>query len=428
MLGPEHSARRDAVDAGHAGPIRQGVGVIPFSPLAGGWLSGRFRRGMTELPADSRVATAAGRMRWAEYATEHNERGSTTRAPGKRPIPIPGPGLRTAMTRYALRETLSTRLASRTDAELAALVDTGRAGSVGVGGGSVVLDVDGVPVFAKSIPLTDREFAHPRSTANMFDLPMFCQYGIGSPGFNAWRELAANVIVTDGILAGETESFPLLYHWRVLPGRPPIAPEHADIDAFVTAFDGNPAVRARLEALAAASRSLVLFFEYVPDPLRGWLDHAPASKAETLERQLSEIVAFLRSRRLLHMDGHFDNMRTDGERIYLTDFGLATSPLFDLSAVERDFVQRNATHDAGYAAMRLVNWLVTAICGVGTPANGGLVARNEYVLRCATGNVPGDVPTAVAPILTRHAPAAARMNSFYWKLFDGDVSAEFPGL
>ena len=42
---------------------------------------------------------------------------------------------------------------------------------------------------------------------------------------------------------------------------------------------------------------------------------------------------------------------TDGERIYLADFGLATSPRFDLSATERDFAERNITHDAGYAAM-----------------------------------------------------------------------------
>jgi aryl-alcohol dehydrogenase-like predicted oxidoreductase len=45
--------------------------VLPFSPLAKGWLSGRFRRGMTEPPADSRIALSAGMMKWAEYGTEH---------------------------------------------------------------------------------------------------------------------------------------------------------------------------------------------------------------------------------------------------------------------------------------------------------------------------------------------------------------------
>jgi aryl-alcohol dehydrogenase-like predicted oxidoreductase len=49
---------------------KEGLGVLPFSPLAKGWLSGRFRRGMTELPADSRVVTNRGRIKWDEYGTE----------------------------------------------------------------------------------------------------------------------------------------------------------------------------------------------------------------------------------------------------------------------------------------------------------------------------------------------------------------------
>jgi hypothetical protein len=326
--------------------------------------------------------------------------------------------------RQARHEKVSAHLASRDDGELAALVASGRVGSVGVGGGSAEVDVDGVPVFAKRIPLTDLERAHPHSTANLFDLPVFCQYGIVSPGFNAWRELAANMIVTDAVLAGETAHFPLLHHWRVLPGRPPIAAEHADIDTVVAALDGHPAVRARFEALAAASCSLVLFCEYIPYSMLDWLHEDPASKADTVEKQLSRIVALLRDRELLHMDGHLGNMRSDGELIYLIDFGLATSPRFDLSAAEQDFVRRNAGHDADYAAMRLVNWLVTDVCGAG---GDGPADRNEYVRQCAAGHLPDNVSLTVAAILTEYAPAAVRMNAFFWKLFDGDVHAEYPG-
>ncbi|MFD4428286.1 serine/threonine protein phosphatase [Nocardia sp. NPDC058497] len=294
-----------------------------------------------------------------------------------------------------------------------------------MGGDSAVLDVDGVAVFAKRVPLTDRELAHRGSTANLFDLPVFCQYGIGGPGFNAWRELAANIVVTDGVLAGETQAFPMLYHWRVLPGRSPIVDEHADIDAVVAAQGGCPAVRTRLEALAAASSSLMLFCEYIPHSMAEWLREDPAGKAAAVAQQLSEIVTFLADRELLHMDGHFGNVRSDGERIYLSDFGLATSPRFDLSTAERDFAARHATHDADYAAMRLVNWLVTDVCGIPTPTSGGPVARNEYVVQCAAGRIPDEVSPDVAAILARHAPAAAKMNAFYWKLFGGDVHAEY---
>jgi len=52
----------------------EGLGVIPWSPLRGGWLSGRFRRGMEGPPSDSRIAVAEERgwgERWSAYNNEH---------------------------------------------------------------------------------------------------------------------------------------------------------------------------------------------------------------------------------------------------------------------------------------------------------------------------------------------------------------------
>jgi len=118
---------------------------------------------------------------------------------------------------------VSTTLAGLDTEQLTAAVGATPTGAVGVGGSSSVLSVDGGPVFATRIPITDLELAHPHSTANLFDVPTYCQYGmfrLAGPGFSAWRELAANVVLTDGVLAGETESFPLLHHWRSHPGPP----------------------------------------------------------------------------------------------------------------------------------------------------------------------------------------------------------------
>ncbi len=51
----------------------EGVGVITWAPLRGGWLSGRYRRGMSAPPVGSRVEEA-DRQNWGErwelYATE----------------------------------------------------------------------------------------------------------------------------------------------------------------------------------------------------------------------------------------------------------------------------------------------------------------------------------------------------------------------
>ena len=335
-------------------------------------------------------------------------------------------------------------LAARSDLELVALTRAGGAGVVEVRGGAVIIDVDGLPVFAKQIPLTDLELAQPRSTANLFDLPMFChfffgvpsfpRFGFGGPAMNGWRELAANLITTDGVLAGETEAFPLLYHWRVLPIRPHLTGGPSEIDAAVGELDGSVAVRHRLEALRGASHSLVLFGEYLPRPVIDWLDEDPAGRAEPFERQLFEAAAFLRGRELLHLDGQLGNLRTDGDRLYVTDFGLATSPRFDLTPAEREFVDGIATHDADYAALKLVHWAASALCGVPDPRSVDPMTgehpdwriRAEFVRRCAAGDLPAGLPPTAVGILTRHAATAWRTFRFYRRLINEDLYTPYP--
>ena len=38
--------------------LQEGVGVIPWSPLRGGWLSGKYRRDMSQPPAETRISEA----------------------------------------------------------------------------------------------------------------------------------------------------------------------------------------------------------------------------------------------------------------------------------------------------------------------------------------------------------------------------------
>lgn len=51
--------------------LSEGLGVIPWSPLRGGWLSGKYRRGMNEPPTESRVAIAE-KMGWSESWSRYN--------------------------------------------------------------------------------------------------------------------------------------------------------------------------------------------------------------------------------------------------------------------------------------------------------------------------------------------------------------------
>ena len=170
-------------------------------------------------------------------------------------------------------DAVSSLLSALDDRQLDALLERATPLGVGIGGACSLLDVDGVRVFVKRVPLTDLQLEHPMSTANLFGLPPFLQYGIGSAGFGAWRELAAHKMTTEWVLDGSHGGFPLMYHWRVRPGATP----SADPDELIQYWGGSPPVRARFEALRHPSASLVLFLQYLPHTLHDWFN-APVDR------------------------------------------------------------------------------------------------------------------------------------------------------
>ena len=115
---------------------------------------------------------------------------------------------------------IATALALLSDQQLTRLVDTAEPLASGIGGSTWSLELDGRQVFAKRLRLTDleRRAENRMSTANLFQLPTFCQRNVGSVGVGAWRELAAHALTTGWVLSHQLESFPLMYHWRELKG------------------------------------------------------------------------------------------------------------------------------------------------------------------------------------------------------------------
>src|SRR3954454_5272731 len=201
--------------------------------------------------------------------------------------------------RLSAYATVNTALDRLGDRRLADAVAAAPALGSGNGGGAAELDVDGVRVFVKRVPLTDLELRpdNVRSTANLFELPLFYQYGIGSAGFGAWRELAAHLMANAWVLRGEYAGFPLLYHWRILPDDPPegFADAFGGVDGAVAHWEGSAAVRRRLEAIGGSSASLVLFLEHLPQTLAAWLD-GRHDVAPWVERELNRGTAFMSSR------------------------------------------------------------------------------------------------------------------------------------
>ncbi|MEV7891791.1 protein kinase family protein [Streptomyces sp. NPDC002817] len=324
---------------------------------------------------------------------------------------------------------IATSLALLSDTELMELVESGSPLGTGIGGRAALVEVDGRRVFVKRVPLTDleRRPENIRSTANLFQVPPYVHYGIGSPGLGAWRELAVHTMTTNWVLADRFPGFPLMHHWRVLPDTPqPLPTQLADVESVVAYWGGSPAVRERLEGLRTASASLALFLEYVPHTLHDWFDarlrtdDADATCA-LVERQLGELTDFLGSSELLHFDAHFQNILTDGRQFYLADYGLSLSTRFRLTPQERAFFDRHRHYDRDYTTRHLVIWLVTALYGHRGQE------RDAFIRAWADGERPeGGIPRAAADIITRCARPTAVMDDFVRRLCEESKLTPYP--
>ena len=260
------------------------------------------------------------------------------------------------------------------DDAVRALLATAEPLGVGIGGETAVTKIAGHRVFIKKIPLCalERLPENVGSTANLFALPMFYQYGIGSAGFGAWRELAVHDLTTSWVLDGRHSAFPLTYHHRVLPDLPgpDLDPQERrkGIEEIVKHWDASPAVRRRVEAIDETSARIVVFLEYVPMTLAEWLHSLADADCSTQTNALGRAVAaledgveFMASHGLVHFDAHPANILTDGTDFYFADFGLALSATFDLSPAESAFLDEHADFDW----VEVLGELHNAVHGVG---------------------------------------------------------------
>ena len=71
-------------------------------------------------------------------------------------------------------------------------------------------------VFVKRIPITDHEYNHKFSTKNLYDLPTYYNYGVGSASFGVFREILMHIRTTNWVLQGTIENFPLMYYYRIV--------------------------------------------------------------------------------------------------------------------------------------------------------------------------------------------------------------------
>lgn len=76
--------------------------------------------------------------------------------------------------------------------------------------------------------------------------------------------------------------------------------------------------------------------------------------------------------------------------------------------------------------MRLVNWLVTVVCGVGSSDGGGPVERSDFIRACAAGSESVGAPTGVAAMIRQQGPITEIMNDLYRDLFTVSRASPYP--
>ncbi len=195
-------------------------------------------------------------------------------------------------------------LSRLTDGEMMQLLSSAKHLGAKTGREIYSVAVDGVPVFIKKIRLTAIEQQHPQSTANLFHLPTHYQYGVGSMGFGAWRELAALEMTTKWVLNGECQNFPLMYHARVLQRSVTALTEKEvqDREDDIADWEGSSAIGSRHAAADTAEAEVVVFMENLPQILDRWLSieaskgNLTTSTVARLERELNAVTAFMKSR------------------------------------------------------------------------------------------------------------------------------------
>lgn len=211
-------------------------------------------------------------------------------------------------------------------------------------------------VFVKRIRIPRREKEAEYDTSNLYEFPAGFHYARGVRSLNVWRELAAHKIVSDCVLSGKCAAFPLLYGHSIEP-----IPHQKD-DEWPLDTD-NPRSLRHSDAYEA-THELVLFLECIPQTLGEWMQTSTwdqrVQRLPSILSQLMEICRVLRTLKLYHFDMHSFNLLLDDHgSLYLTDFGLASSPSFDLSFSERLYLESHRWYDAASAITYIFDDLLT---------------------------------------------------------------------
>lgn len=259
-------------------------------------------------------------------------------------------------------QAISSMLDGLDDASVRMLIHDADQVGIGIGGTTRTVRIGGTTAFVKQLPLTSIEEADPTATTSRLQLPFVSHYGIGSPTHAVGRELAAHQATSEWVQTGTVDFFPLLLGWRVVDLK---------CEADLSEFDGDapprrwgshwPQIQSKLAAMKDASKSMVLFLEYVPETLGAWVKRSVAEGTGAtvfpdVVDQLLVATAWMNNQGFHHFDVHPGNILVREGRLLFTDFGLALHREFDLTAEEKESIPAHDGFDRDTALMHLFHW------------------------------------------------------------------------
>jgi len=139
-------------------------------------------------------------------------------------------------------------------------------------------------------------------------------------------------------------------------------------------------------------------------------------------QQIQNTVQFIKTQEFIHFDAHLENIVTDGQNLYFTDFGLSLSAQFDLSPDEQIFFQNHYTYDECSTSVNIVHSLTKNMFG---PNYNG---RNDFKdkLQEILNNDCQDVPEYIAFYIKELSPIALIMGDFYQKMIYHSKQTPYP--
>jgi thiamine kinase-like enzyme len=209
------------------------------------------------------------------------------------------------------------------------------------------------------------------------------------------------------------------------------AAQRASLEQDVAYWENSAAIQQRYEAIHNSSTSLVLFLEFFPKSLHSWMNDQAQPNGGNPQRQhaLSNMikqvdtsVQFMKNNNFIHFDTHLENIVTDGNNIYLTDFGLSLSADFDLSPLEQAFFETHRHYDE---CCMHVNILHSLLKPMFFPDSKNQNDFKDTLQRILNGNHQ-DIPNHISLYVKKFGAIALLMDDFFQGLIHQSKQTPYP--